>query len=80
MGVMSCSRRGCEHIMCNTYVEEVGYVCHSCQDEFKRLVGSGALLTSEIKNRLIKFMRSEKEFDHDTTETNVEDFFNDRRH
>lgn len=38
MGVMSCSRSGCSNIMCDTYVEGVGYVCKECQAEFKEFV------------------------------------------
>jgi hypothetical protein len=35
MGVMTCSRKGCEHIMCSTYVSNIGYICSDCQEEFK---------------------------------------------
>lgn len=35
MSVMSCSRTGCDNIMCDTYVEGVGYICYECQEEFK---------------------------------------------
>ena len=35
MGVMSCSRNGCDSIMCDTYIDSVGYICRYCQDEFK---------------------------------------------
>ena len=35
MGVMSCSRKECENIMCDVYVEDVGYMCHECESEFK---------------------------------------------
>lgn len=38
MGVLACSRKGCENIMCDTYVPEVGYVCKSCQQEFKNYI------------------------------------------
>lgn len=35
MSVLACSRRGCESIMCDTYVPGVGYICSSCQEKFK---------------------------------------------
>jgi len=34
MGVLSCSRNGCENIMCDTYVNGVGYICYECKNEF----------------------------------------------
>ena len=33
MGVMSCSRRGCENIMCDRYSYEYGYICNECYAE-----------------------------------------------
>lgn len=38
MGVKTCSKPGCNNIMCDTYVPEVGYVCTECQDDFVRYV------------------------------------------
>ena len=35
MGVKKCSRRGCDNLMCQTYVDRIGYVCRECQMEFK---------------------------------------------
>jgi len=35
MGVMSCHRKCCENIMCDTYIDGIGYVCNDCQTEFK---------------------------------------------
>lgn len=34
MGVLACDRKGCENIMCDYYVPEVGYICYECKDEF----------------------------------------------
>jgi hypothetical protein len=34
MGAMGCDREGCEHVMCNRYNREVGYICWECFDEF----------------------------------------------
>lgn len=30
MGVMPCSRRGCENILCSRYSPKYGYICDSC--------------------------------------------------
>lgn len=34
MGVMRCSREGCENIMCDRHNSEYGYICNECFDEF----------------------------------------------
>jgi len=64
MGVLDCSRRNCERIMCDTYISSVGYVCNDCKDEFKLYVEkSEAHPTTEreIEKELIKFMETEKD-------------------
>lgn len=33
MGVMSCSRYGCESIMCDLYSSDYGYICYDCYQE-----------------------------------------------
>ena len=30
MGVMACSREGCQNILCNWYSYEYGYLCNEC--------------------------------------------------
>jgi len=32
MGVMACSRKGCDNILCERYNVNFGYVCNSCFD------------------------------------------------
>lgn len=34
MGVMSCSRKNCTNIMCDTYISNIGYICDECKHEF----------------------------------------------
>ena len=34
MGVLACDRRGCDNIMCDTYIPTVGYICNECKEEF----------------------------------------------
>lgn len=36
MGVIECSRNNCKSILCDTYIDGVGYICNDCQKEFKR--------------------------------------------
>lgn len=38
MGVMPCSRRGCENIMCDRYSHKYGHICDEC---FQELVSRG---------------------------------------
>lgn len=64
MGVMQCSRPSCENIMCDTYVNSVGYVCNSCQSEFKDYVESEGLDVSsegKIERALKGFMNTDKD-------------------
>lgn len=78
MGVMSCHRNECENIMCDTYVDSIGYVCDECQKEFKDYLSSkGINLSTEgdIRRALEKFMRTPKgDFDKGD-EMNVDTFF-----
>lgn len=63
MGVMSCHRPDCERVMCHAYIEDIGYVCHDCQEEFKDYIQSQAVepqTENEIKRHLAKFMKSDK--------------------
>jgi len=78
MGVKSCSRNCCASIMCDTYVNSVGYVCNSCQEEFKLCVDRLNLSVnteSEIKNHLDSFMNTEKGFYDKTFEKIIDEFF-----
>ena len=54
MGVMECSRRGCDNIMCHDYSEETGYICWECKSE---LESSNPANVNEVE----LFMDSEKE-------------------
>ena len=38
MGVLACSREGCESIMCDRYSRTHGYICDYC---FRELVSKG---------------------------------------
>ncbi len=33
MGVLECSRKDCDGILCNYYVEGYGYICNDCRNE-----------------------------------------------
>jgi hypothetical protein len=78
MGVMSCSRNGCESIMCDTYVDSIGYVCRYCQDEFKEYLKKENIQANtegEIKRALETFMSTYKGRYEKGSEMSVDDFF-----
>ena len=78
MGVMSCYRKGCENIMCDTYVPEVGYICYECQNEFKDYLEYNRIYVEregEIRRELTKFMETRKGDFTKGAEVDVDDFF-----
>lgn len=78
MSVLSCARRGCENIMCETYVPDVGYVCRECQKEFKGYVCSRKDVFTDspmsIERALKSFMETSYG-DFHIQEIDVEGFF-----
>lgn len=56
MGVMSCSRRDCENIMCDTYIDTIGYICGDCKREFEDKLGYTVLPAGEMYKKLKEFM------------------------
>ena len=81
MGVMSCSRSECDNIMCDTYIDDVGYVCYECKEEFKDYLskeGISVAFEGEISRELKKFMDTRKNAYNKGSEIEVDDFF--RKH
>jgi len=37
MGVMGCSRNGCDSVMCDRYSHKYGYICDECFEELYAL-------------------------------------------
>lgn len=62
MGVMPCSRNGCESIMCRTMVEGRGYICYECVEELreKRKEWPEEMTELEAKLRVYSFLDTEK--------------------
>lgn len=67
MGVKTCSRNGCEEIMCHTYINEIGYVCNDCRQEFIDNSGGESIAQNikinikSIKEALVKFLETKKD-------------------
>ena len=78
MGVMSCSRSDCNSIMCDTYVDGIGYVCPDCQTEFKEFIESENVQVNtenEIHKELKEFMDRPKAQYDNKKEISVSEFF-----
>lgn len=77
MGVMSCYRKGCDEIMCRTYVDSIGYICSDCKGEFE-LLYPGKYSENKLIRKLEKFMTTEKRYrniSEDSSGITVYDFF-----
>lgn len=79
MRVLSCcSRTACDQIMCDTYVNGIGYVCNDCQNEFKEYLdkeGIKATTEGEIHRALKVFMETRKEVHTQGKKMDVNEFF-----
>jgi len=65
MGVMSCFRNNCDSIMCDTWVEPVGYICYECKTEFENKYAGRKFSREKFLKKLQKFMDSPKVYDFD---------------
>lgn len=79
MSVLSCSRIGCDSIMCDTYVDGIGYICPGCQEEFKEFLKIKGWSPSSFKailGDLKEFMETEKgSYADDPTSYTIDEFF-----
>lgn len=78
MGVLACSKVGCESVMCDTHVPGIGYVCRDCQESFKRwLVVTGGYPDNELKLycQLKQYMEIEKSHNRSNL-MDLDEFFN----
>ena len=61
MGVMTCNRQNCGNIMCDIYINDIGYICYECKNEFKDYLNSENktnLSEGEMTIELKKFMNN----------------------
>ena len=75
LGVMKCNRKGCEFVMCNAYIDEIGYICNSCINEFKEHLKSKNIIyltKKEYIEELKKFMNTNKSI---TDKIDINTFF-----
>ena len=49
MSVMACGREGCDHILCDLYNPEYGYICGRCFNELQYFILiHGGVVTDEL--------------------------------
>lgn len=84
MGVISCSRRNCENIMCDTSVPGCGNICFECQKEFIKYVTQNRIVIHndlDIQENLSTFMDSSKSYssssDTNYIESIIINYFNE---
>lgn len=79
MGVTSCSRRGCDSVMCDTHIDTIGNICWECKKEFKEFLlefNTDPKTEREIRDHLEIFMFTEKSKYSKSPEITVDEFFN----
>ncbi len=77
---MKCFRNGCDNIMCDLYLEKVGYICNDCQKEFLIKKGTFFKSKSSFFKKLIKFMDTEKVCRSTDFTFDGERYFNDKNY
>jgi len=61
MGVMNCSRKDCNEIMCQTYIPSVGYICGDCKFEFENNLNEVCMTEIEFIEELKTFIEKPKD-------------------
>ena len=64
MGVMACSRSGCDEIMCHRCIlEHTAYICSDCFSELLKLKDEwpDKMSAAEVRKRIEEFMETEKD-------------------
>lgn len=77
MGVLACSKVGCESVMCDTYVPGVGYVCRDCQERFKEWLKYRVgypCTPAELKDDLYEFLSQDKSLENQDG-IDIDEFF-----
>lgn len=53
MGVMTCDKKGCDNILCDTLIEQNYYICNECKDEFKIWIQGQIVLCPESHDYML---------------------------
>ena len=80
MGVLPCHREDCDSIMCEYYVQGIGYICWECKGEFQDYIEkkfSEDLTEGQIEHELRAFMNTAKSaVTNKENIVSVDEFFN----
>ena len=82
MGVLACNRIKCNNIMCDTYVNTIGYICDECILEFKTYVNQQNISVKEydvMQSTLENFMSIDKYSIHNDSSIDIDEFFKEYR-
>lgn len=64
--------------MCDTHIDEIGYICYDCQNEFKLYLSEMVLnptTEKEIRDQLENFMETTPRANYGNNELSVDEFF-----
>lgn len=80
MGLMYCSRKGCDNIMCSNYIirEGYGYICYDCKNEYESILEFKKPTSIKKAYKLLdKMLDSEKVIVKDSDIIKIEDIINE---
>ncbi len=77
MGVLACNKNNCSHIMCDTYIDDIGYICNDCKEDFKKwlLTLRTAPKTEEAYKKCLKQFMDMKKMGRQESIESVDEFF-----
>ena len=70
---MPCSRNGCDNILCDTYINNHGYICNNCLSELIQLNSGKQHTKSEWDEVISNFMKTNQKKE-DKTILSLDDF------
>ena len=87
MGAMPCTRNNCHQVMCDIYIDDIGYICPDCKQEFKKRFDDKfdkgdekpRAMKQDILKELKTFLKSRREFNNPDLLKNMtfEEFFDE---
>ena len=72
MGVMPCSRKNCTNILCDTYIDGIGYICDSCLSIVKERIGDRRLPKQKMLEEVSRIL---EEIDNEGETISLDDLF-----
>lgn len=63
MSVLTCSISNCNNIMCDTHIDEIGYICNDCKDRFVQWLPTQSPLYLDSREFIIDKLKEFKKID-----------------